>query len=976
MNTTTITQNGKVVANCETFLTTFYRDVPDDLWLEIRCIHPITKNVWSLWIAPNDTAQRNNVLEQARQLNREGYGIYFAPCLRNQQVGKTEHAAIATALWIDIDCDDDVAQRDKALAKLETFEPAPSIIVDSGGGWHGYWLLDEPYLLDSEEHKNHIKLILEGLFSALDGDEGYVKSVASVMRLPDSTNTKPERGGVICTVKQFEPERRYPITEFEWLKVEPPSRKVSATIQIDGLHPLPPRTQDYLISGSSDGSRNNDLFAAACQLRDAGYSQSEAENQLVSRYVADASAGEHATSREKEARKTISSAFSQSAREPISSPRQVAHQKVSELVEQYGVQQSEVQRPSVEELTEVIDVCAQSMNALEWAEQRLKFKTITGDGLRITDIDRLYRQKRKEIERERQQNYVETEGYLVSDNKMIYRKETYKGPVEKTVADWTAEVLYQTCQIDDDGQENHVTRVELQRGEYTKALEIPGEVFVDDVALRRYVGSSAGAQFIVRAGMSKHLVPAIIGLSGDFKTHRHFNFMGWRQIDDRWTYVTPEDCIRSGGKIPEPPSVELDGRLSEYGLTASSWEQSVDALEKMIAVLPPKLASGLLSFALLPLIYRFMPDFTPKPAMQLVGTSGSGKSEIAALMNSFYGNFNRDTPPAQWGDTINTVEIMGYPLADALYWVDDYKEIYADKRTFTRFMQSYSRKMGRGRLTREAKVRNERPCRGFVLSTGETSLEGEMSVKARMFNLEIPPWESRDPQGLALREAEAVRHHLSGFTAHFASWIAQQVEQHDLIEDLASRYVSNIDGYDAQLTAQLGKKEKNTNRVTKNWAILITVYQLLRRFMREKDADDILPAWDDVAAESVTALREERASEVFLDNLGQLLGGGQVVIDDNMRNPNEYPSSVTVIGYKNDRYVYLLPDIALREVNKLQPMHFTATAIGMQLREDALLIPGSSGLTTQKRVRGSRVRFWQLTAESLLETVETPETGT
>ena len=65
-------------------------------------------------------------------------------------------------------------------------------------------------------------------------------------------------------------------------------------------------------------------------------------------------------------------------------------------------------------------------------------------------------------------------------------------------------------------------------------------------------------------------------------------------------------------------------------------------------------------------------------------------------------------------------------------------------------------------------------------------------------------------------------------------------------------------------------------------------------------------------------------------------------------NPNEYPSSVTVIGYKDDRYVYLLPDIALREVNKLQPMHFTATAIGMQLREDELLIPGSSGLTTQK----------------------------
>ena len=148
-----ITQNGKHVANCEAFLTTLYPNVPENLWLEIRCIHPITTKVRSLWASPTHEDQRNSVLKQASQLNREGYGIYFAPCLRDEQVGKTEHAAIATSLWIDIDCDDDVAQRDKALAKLEAFEPAPSIIVDSGGGWHGYWLLDEPYELENYDEQ-------------------------------------------------------------------------------------------------------------------------------------------------------------------------------------------------------------------------------------------------------------------------------------------------------------------------------------------------------------------------------------------------------------------------------------------------------------------------------------------------------------------------------------------------------------------------------------------------------------------------------------------------------------------------------------------------------------------------------------------------------------------------------------------------------------------------------------------------------
>jgi hypothetical protein len=94
-----------------------------------------------------------------------------------------------------------------------------------------------------------------------------------------------------------------------------------------------------------------------------------------------------------------------------------------------------------------------------------------------------------------------------------------------------------------------------------------------------------------------------------------------------------------------------------------------------------------------------------------------------------------------------------------------------------------------------------------------------------------------------------------------------------------------------------------------------------------------------------------------------------------MKNPHEHPSGVTVVGYKDDGAIYLLPEIAFKEVNKVQLLRFTVTAIGMQLKEDGILIPGPNNLSTQKRVRGGRVRFWKLTTETLLEPVETPETG-
>jgi ABC-type Zn2+ transport system substrate-binding protein/surface adhesin len=76
---------------------------------------------------------------------------------------------------------------------------------------------------------------------------------------------------------------------------------------------------------------------------------------------------------------------------------------------------------------------------------------------------------------------------------------------------------------------------------------------------------------------------------------------------------------------------------------------------------------------------------------------------------------------------------------------------------------------------------------------------------------------------------------------------------------------------------------------------------------------------------------------------------------------------VTVIGYRDARYIYLLPEVAYREVNRVQPLKFTVAAIGTQLREEDVLVPGnsSSHLTVQMRVKDNRVRLWRLKADIL-----------
>jgi hypothetical protein len=942
------------------FLNALYIGSPDNVYLELRCIHPNTGEARSLWGRIGSKHELAVALKQAEALNREGFGVYFAPCLRKAKQGKAEAAALVPALWVDIDCDGDAHERDQTLTRLSTFDPAPSFILDSGGGWHGYWLLDEPCQLQSDADRHKIAGILRGLFAALGGDPEYVKTVAGIMRLPNSVNTKPERGGVVVGVVESHPERRYPLDTFAWLESQPRTEKYGEmnviTLNGNGHHPLPPRTETYLASGAANGNRNTELFAAACQLRDAGYSQSDAERELIPRHLASGSS-------EREALATIQSVYSRPARDPIPEPRHTARQQVEQLVSRFGQPETEREHPTMEQISAAVTACAH-LNPVEWAAERQRLKVLCGHGLKIADLDRLYREAKRDLDRAAFAAAPPTERYLMADGYMVFEKQTERGTSRQTVAGWIGRVLERTSRMDDDGQVEHLTALELTCGEETLTLHVPSELFGDPNALQRFIAGHAGENFTVRAGMIRHLAPAILALSGPYPRRKTYRFMGWTEIDSKWVYVSPEMSVHADGQIIEPPEVELESRLRDYRLCVADWQSSLEAFKAAVPTLPKHLAPSLIAFAMLPIVQRFFPAAATRPAVHLVGTSGSGKSEIASLLTSFYGQFTRDTPPGQWGDTINTVEALGYALADALYWVDDYKTIYADERTFTRFLQSYSRGMGRGRLTREAKLRHERPCRGLLLSTGETTLEGEASILSRMLVLEIPPWEKRDPGGVALTKLEAVRDQLPGFTARFIQWIAAQANEGTLAKELASRFESNVKGYRDSLTSKLGR-QANTGRMVQNWAVLVTTYQMLRLFMVDLDCDDALPSWQDSIVETVKAVQQERAGQIFIDTLGQLLASGELMLARDMREPEEPRPGTTIVGYLDERYVYLLPDVAHRAVQRVQSLKFNTPAIGAQLKEDGWLIPGSNNMTVQRRIRGIPTRLWQLKADFL-----------
>lgn len=80
-----------------------------------------------------------------------------------------------------------------ALGAAQALSPAPSAIVDSGGGYHCYWLLSEPWVLDSDERRDAARR-LQAAWVLWAGSDAASKDLCRVLRVPGTLNHKPEYG--------------------------------------------------------------------------------------------------------------------------------------------------------------------------------------------------------------------------------------------------------------------------------------------------------------------------------------------------------------------------------------------------------------------------------------------------------------------------------------------------------------------------------------------------------------------------------------------------------------------------------------------------------------------------------------------------------------------------------------------------------------------------------------------------------------
>ncbi|HVP89931.1 MAG TPA: hypothetical protein VMS75_01820, partial [Terriglobales bacterium] len=103
-------------------------------------------------------------------------------------------------LWADVDGKDfENGGKEAALRSVEAFPLRPTIIVDSGHGYHLYWVLEQPLLGMKDERLFVFKQVLAGVVKALGADQSKIDHVAC-LRLPGTTNRKDEEEPVPCRI--------------------------------------------------------------------------------------------------------------------------------------------------------------------------------------------------------------------------------------------------------------------------------------------------------------------------------------------------------------------------------------------------------------------------------------------------------------------------------------------------------------------------------------------------------------------------------------------------------------------------------------------------------------------------------------------------------------------------------------------------------------------------------------------------------
>lgn len=242
------------------FLSSFFAGTQHDI--ELRTV-PLVKQIFT-----RDPKLLKEFISKNSQTN-----VYFGCCTREGKKGDKEHARELVAFWVDMDFKDFGATPEEECDRfLQSFPLPPSILINSGGGFHVYWLLETPI----DAHDKRCEPILKGLCAALKGDSASAE-IGRILRVPGTKNFKEEYGEPREVKIVYERwDTRYTIEAMEeYAKIPEPQEKQKDSVDIpradDPLAKIIDTLSDEELMLKIKNSRQGEKFSALMAGNKEGY---------------------------------------------------------------------------------------------------------------------------------------------------------------------------------------------------------------------------------------------------------------------------------------------------------------------------------------------------------------------------------------------------------------------------------------------------------------------------------------------------------------------------------------------------------------------------------------------------------------------------------------------------------------------------------------------------------------------------------
>lgn len=218
----------------------------------------------------------NDAMELALRWSDVGWDVYYGVLPRTTHGGKASDVARWTStLWADVDAKAHGASKQASLMALVDFEIPPAVVVDSGHGYHAYWILDQFIPVD------RATTIMRGIARRIKGDHVY--DAARILRLPGTQNWKDPEHPLPVRVLRFDSTRRYRPGDFVDVEsvgtaeLERANRTFVPTVYVPPAdRPALPDWLDSLITqGAPQGQRSEASFKVMYHLAKRGWSDEE-----------------------------------------------------------------------------------------------------------------------------------------------------------------------------------------------------------------------------------------------------------------------------------------------------------------------------------------------------------------------------------------------------------------------------------------------------------------------------------------------------------------------------------------------------------------------------------------------------------------------------------------------------------------------------------------------------------------------------